>query len=238
MENQFLANLLRNEKEFLKIEDNLFSNLKETSGAAYDNKARLYEKLVSKVWYNKLVWGTMPSDYMDFAKKAIIGSKGTCIDVGCGGLTQTVDYYAVAENQIFLIDNSLEMLKIAKERLLNKTEEQKENIQFVQADAFHLPFGNETFDNLFSFGMLHLFDNKKDYIKESIRVLKSGHPFYFTSLTGDRKFSRKYINLLQKNNEFGEALSSSQTIELFTEFATEIDHYCIGTMVFITGIKR
>lgn len=73
------------DRDYRRVAEHIFSTYYDVSGAAYDGKARGYEKLVSSVAYNKIVWGTHPKDYTDFAEKVILTSAGTSIDIGCGG---------------------------------------------------------------------------------------------------------------------------------------------------------
>lgn len=97
--------------KFKILEDHLFTNLENTRGGAYDNKAKMYEKLVSSVTYNKMMWGTSPSDYISFSQKAVNESRGTTLDIGCGGLVQTATLYAKSDTNTILLDSSIEMLK-------------------------------------------------------------------------------------------------------------------------------
>lgn len=218
------------------IDNNIFSSLHNIQGAAYDNKAKLYEKLVSIKMYNKIIWGTLPKDYTDFAEKVILNLKGNCIDIGCGGLIQTGSIYGNTKQDFILLDHSVEMLKIARQRLIALCGKVPDNINLLQADAFSLPFESESFDNLVSFGMIHCFENKKAFVSETLRVLKSGSSFNFTTMTSDRLISKFYMNLLRKKKEFGEPLSSKQILNLF-EGLKKVDYYMKGSMIFITGIK-
>ena len=68
-----VMNLIDN---FRKIDTDIYSALENYTGAAYDSKAVMYEKLVSKKLYNKIIWGTSPEDYKEFAYKAINSSRG------------------------------------------------------------------------------------------------------------------------------------------------------------------
>lgn len=229
--------LLNDSSKFKWVESSLFTNLDNIKGAPYDNKAKMYERLVSSKWYNQVIWGTQPSDYTDFAREVVLNAQGLCLDIGCGGLVQTAQVYVEAQQPCILLDNSIEMLKIAKQRLINLVGKVPDNIQLLQANAFQLPFEDNTFDNIFSFGMIHLFDNKLEYIKEALRVLKTGGRFYFSSLTSDRLIGKLYIYLLQTQKEFGQALNSKQTLELFKTLNLNIQHYQKGSMVFINGKK-
>lgn len=223
---------------FKKIDTDIYSVLDKYSGAAYDKKAKMYEKLVSNRTYNKIIWGTSPDDYKRFANKAIASSRGILLDAGCGGLIQTSDIYLKTINRCVLVDNSHEMLKIAKQRLTGSSDRLAEHIKLLQADVFNLPFPNNTFDTVCSFGMIHLFNEKSEFINEVLRTLKNGGSFYFSSMTTKRRVSKLYMNQLRKINEFGELFSEEQTLSLFENKHLSKKAYMKGSMLFIEGRKE
>lgn len=225
-------------KDYHLIEENLYSTLPNVTGAPYDGKAKAYESLVSSSIYNSIIWGTLPIDYTDFARKAILSASGSCIDVGCGGLIQTASVYSVCSQDLVLLDYSIDMLKIAKQRLMKGRTNFPANICLLQSDAFHLPFDAESFDNVCSFGLIHCFEDKQAFIDELLRVLKVNGSFHFTSLTSDRLISKYYMKLLQRKQAFGEPLSSGEILHLFDKQAVELSFYKKGSMIFISGHKK
>ena len=218
-------------------EKDIYSVMLEEKKSNYDNKAKLYETLVDSKWYNQIAWGTSPTNYKEFAAKAISNAKGLSIDIGCGGLLHTYQCYINNTEQFVLVDNAIQMLQLAKKRLKGHQNDLPNNISLLQADALHLPFLNETFDNLFCFGVLHCFEDRMSFIKQTLRLLKPGGNFFFSCLTTDRWLSKMYLNILAKQNQVGFPLSSSQTIELFSKEVTTISYYQIGSMIFIEGKK-
>lgn len=223
---------------FTKTEDGIYrSSANNEGGATYDNKAKAYERLVSSKLYNKLMWGTLPVDYIEFSKKAIIDSSGIGLDIGCGGLVQTYQQYGATNNEFILLDNSIEMLKVGQSRLRSNKQRKTDNIHLLQASAFEIPFDDDSFDIVCSFGVLHIFDQKEDFIKEALRVLKPEGMFYFTSLTSDRFISRKYISLLQTQGEFGKPMTSDETRSLFKN-SLNLSWYLKGSMLFVSGQKQ
>lgn len=220
-----------------KIDHQLYTVLPDQQKAGYDQKARIYENLVGSYWYNKILWGTRPQDYKDFAKHTITNNQGSLLDLGCGGLSQTASLYAQCRNEIYLVDASLEMLKIGKQRIENELTTIPDNIYLLQADAFNLPFPDQSFENLVSFGMLHLFENKSGFVEEALRVLKPNGRFALTGLTTDRPISRKYMQLLWKQGEFGTPKDSTTLVALFKDQVQALQHYRKGSMVFIKGHK-
>lgn len=213
------------------------SSFPHVKGAPYDLKARYYEKLVGTKLFNRFFWGTTPDDYKAFAKDAIVGSGKEILDIGCGGLAQTAQLYLSTDNNCTLADRSVGMLKVARQRLMEKTGAMPSNIQLLQTDAFHLPFADHTFDTICSFGTIHLFDNKQEFVNETLRVLKKGGRFYYLSMTSQTLISNLFMSALRWFNEFGIVCSAEETVALFDNDALKVNSYMKGSVVFISGEK-
>ncbi|MFT3795991.1 class I SAM-dependent methyltransferase [Flavobacterium sp.] len=229
--------LIQDNPVFKPLGQNFYTAIPNVTGAAYDDKAKMYERLVGSKLYNRIFWGTSPSDYTRFAENAILSAKGNALDVGCGGLVQTASVYTKAQADCYLLDQSTAMLEIGKKRLEKACGNVPENIVLLQADAFQIPFADQTFDTVFSFGMIHLFADKPGFLSEVLRVLKTGQRFYFTSLTNDRRFSSWYLSLLQQKNEIAAPMGSKEITALFNPQKTKIEMHNKGSMVFISGVK-
>ncbi|MBO9728111.1 MAG: class I SAM-dependent methyltransferase [Chitinophaga sp.] len=215
----------------------IYSSLENIGGAKYDSKAKYYERLVGTETFNCIFWACSRKELQKFAATAILHSTGTLLDVGCGGLAQTSDLYQATTNDCTLFDRSLEMLKIAQGRLLEKTGTLPSNIHLLQGNAFDIPFPDNTFDNICSFGTIHLFDNKQDFVNELLRVLKKGGRFYFYTMTGELTVGRIFMKLLRMNHEFGEVWSEKQNLSLFNSAHLEVQSYRVGSVLFIYGQK-
>ncbi|NML38092.1 class I SAM-dependent methyltransferase [Chitinophaga sp. G-6-1-13] len=222
---------------FRQITRGIYTCLENTGGASYDFKAGYYERLVSTHWFNRLFWDTSRNDYQEFAAKAILRTAGTVLDIGCGGLAQTAQLYRATSNDCILLDRSLEMLKIARARLSADNGQLPSHIQLLQGNAFQLPFPDNTFDIVCSFGTIHLFDNKREFVDEALRVLKPGGRCYFYSMTNERKISRVFMSSLRLIHEFGEVYSAAQTLSLFHQRPFLLQSHLIGSTIFIEGRK-
>lgn len=222
---------------FRQITRGIYTCLDNPAGASYDFKAGYYERLVSTRWFNRFFWDTSRNDFQEFAAAAILRTAGTVLDIGCGGLAQTAQLYRATGNDCILLDRSLEMLKIARARLTAGSGPLPAHIQLLQGNAFQLPFPDNTFDTVCSFGTIHLFDNKQDFVDEALRVLKPGGKCYFYSMTSERRISRVFMSSLRLINEFGEVYSVSQTLSLFHQRPLQIKSHVIGSTVFIQGRK-
>jgi len=90
-------------------------------------------------------------------------SRKEMLELGCGTGHWT-HYFTQQGFDVTAIDNSEEMLKIAKNKRINA--------KFLNVNSQKLPFENESFNTVSSITMLEFVDNQEAVIKEVYRVLK------------------------------------------------------------------
>lgn len=97
--------------------------------------------------------------------------KAKVLEAGCGIGSQTV---ILAKNnprtEITSIDVSLDSLEKARENVKSKG---IENVRFLQADIFSLPFEEDSFDHVFVCFVLEHLQNPSEALKNLRKVLKS-----------------------------------------------------------------
>jgi len=103
------------------------------------------------------------STFARFARKRI---KGLILEVGCG-TAQCSLKIRVKGTDIIGADFSASALHLAK-----KYSAQHKSAKFVVTDAFSLPFSNNTFDAVWSVGLLEHFDKPGLALEEMRRVVK------------------------------------------------------------------
>lgn len=187
-----------------EVDDGIFSCLPPAQRHSdYDSKVRGYDLLVGNRYYNRLVWGNWPSRYRAFCREALAGSRGgTYLDAGCGSLVFTADVYTQADNtRIVLLDRSLGMLAKGRDRIRARAGRGADNITFLQGDIFDLPFRDQVFDAVASYGVLHVFDDQAGMLDEMTRVRRPGGKRFFSSLVGNNALGMKYLELLKKAGE-------------------------------------
>ena len=96
------------------------------------------------------------------------------LDAGCGPGRFTFILSSFKCKKIFGIDILQDNIKIAKKVFKNK------NIKYLKADVLNIPFKNETFDFVYSSGVVHHTKNMKKGIKELFRVCKKVDIFIYT----------------------------------------------------------
>lgn len=96
------------------------------------------------------------------------------VDLGCGTGFFT-NILASKYKQVIGVDFSKSMLNFAKEK-------STQNIQWIEADAYKLPFDDESIDVIYSNLMIQWCNPLSDLLKEMVRVLKPGGLFIFNTL--------------------------------------------------------
>ena len=125
----------------------------------WDNFARSYESVPAHGISEK------ERIVLKSALSVVLKDKRRVLDVGCGtGFLSTI--LAELGFEVFAIDISKEMLKIAKSKAKGL------NITFKSGDAEALPFGDKTFDAVVERHVLWTLTNPEKAIEEWVRVLK------------------------------------------------------------------
>lgn len=128
--------------------------------------------------------GYLSNDLLELRELASKGEK--ILDLGCGnGRLSEV----LKENDIDYIgiDNSREMIKIAKEKYPKE--------KFILSDALRLPFKNNTFNKVFSLSVIQHIPSVElriKFFKEAYRVLESNGKLIVTSWYFDQNKIKKY----------------------------------------------
>ena len=94
------------------------------------------------------------------------------LEVGCG-LGVDLREFALAGAQVVGMDMSARSVALARRHFRIFGTEGK----FIQSDSEHLPFADESFDIVYSFGVLHHTPNTQAAIEECWRVLRPGGTF-------------------------------------------------------------
>ena len=88
------------------------------------------------------------------------GRLSEILDAGCGSLAFTAKTYAgYSDRPVVLLDRSLRLLRMAKERLTKRCGEIPANIVLVHGDALQLPFEPQSFTTIISLNLLHMFED-------------------------------------------------------------------------------
>jgi len=139
--------------------------------------AEYFDKIAHRydAWYQ-----TKVGQYVDRTEKKLVFSllkskKGLALDLGCGTGNYTLELYKRGFDVVGA-DLSLEMLKIAKQKL--------PNVPFLKADAYNLPFKDSTFDLVMSITMFEFLKEPEKAVSEIYRVLKPNGEVIIGTMNG------------------------------------------------------
>jgi ubiquinone/menaquinone biosynthesis C-methylase UbiE len=126
---------------------------------------RYNEKMLNS---QKVIYDLFVANELDL--KAIIKDKYV-IDIGCGSGRFAIALAQMGSRKVIAVDINNQGLKIAKKSARDLG---ISNIEFIEHNVLDLPFKDETFDFVFSKGVLHHTGNLKKGVEEYSRVLKKG----------------------------------------------------------------
>lgn len=159
-----------------------------------------------------------------------LGAGASVLDVGCGGGFLSNDL-ARAGFQVTGVDLSPESLKIAE------AYDETHSVKYEVADAFNLPYPDESFDSVTAMDFLEHIDDPEKVIREFSRVLKPHGLFFFHTFNRNPVSWLVVIKLLEwfvKNTP-----KNMHVINLFIK-PKELENYCHSAgmqMLSMTGIR-
>jgi arsenite methyltransferase len=142
-------------------------------------RARDYFEFVAELGMTKH-YGSMEAT-RELVELCRIGSGQVVLDVGCG-VGATPSYLAkAADCRVVGVDLLEKMVEQSRERA--KAEGVEDRVEFRVADARELPFDDNLFDAVIMESMNIFFDDKKQAMREYIRVAKPGGYVGMTEMT-------------------------------------------------------
>jgi SAM-dependent methyltransferase len=220
------------------IEDDIYSVLPNSSYKHhYDRRAAIYDLLVSTRFYNSVMWGSSPLDYIAFARQAVTSCpEGRFLDAGCGSLLFTAPTYLECRRQIIAFDQSVAMLRRARKRLLQLAGSMPSHIILLQADLSDLPFRPAICRTVLCMNVLHQFKDAAGLIPNLKKLLTDDGYLFLTSLVSNNRFiGDHYLHALYLTKEFVRPRSSLELQEIMGEVPNqEMSCRVKGNMVFVT----
>ncbi|MDX8395421.1 MAG: class I SAM-dependent methyltransferase [Mariprofundaceae bacterium] len=223
-----------------KAETDIYSVIPKNEQAHhYDKAAKAYDWVIGNHFYNRIIWGNWPSQYEKFCKQALASNtNGIVLDAGCGSLIFTAKAYAKSKRPIVLLDRSLGMLKRARNRLVQCEGKVPENIILIQADILHMPFLQDSFSTVQSFGMLHLFENTEVILNELMRVKNNDGNIFLSCLAANNKLGNKYLQFLKTQHEVALCQSSELLHQRLIKEGIEFEVCSVGNMAYFTHCRQ
>jgi len=111
-------------------------------------------------------------------KSLCIGRTDTVLEIGCGqGTGARIISELFSPSKYVGMDLDPKMVKRAR-----KKQHGLQNALFLQGDATHLPFADDSFDLAVDFGIIHHIPNWRDALAELRRTLRTDGELFFEEL--------------------------------------------------------
>lgn len=217
-----------------QLEEGIYSVLPMDAGPHhYDSWAALYDFVVGSRPYNRLVWGCPPREYGRFAARAVRSADGCLLEAGCGSLVFTAAVYGRADRPLILMDQSLGMLRRARERLIGMVGRVPGHVALLQGDLRALPFRPAAFRTILSLNVLHVVPDPQAMLRPLARCLAPGGGFYATSLVLSGSRRDRAMALYHRMGEFAPPRTPDEFTAVLAQ-ALEVGPavHVVGSMAF------
>jgi SAM-dependent methyltransferase len=202
----------------------------------YDRRAAVYDFVVGTSLYNRMIWGARARNYESFARTAVDSdSDGLILDAGCGSLLFTAGAYAQSHRPIIACDQSLDMLRRARARLLKFGTSVDQSVILLQADLADIPFRDSRFRTVVSMNVIHHYADVANLIR-NLNAISDGGRIYLTSLImNDRYIGDWYLRLLHEMGWLVRPRTQDELKKLLEQaLNTTIQFWTEGNMAYAT----
>ncbi len=206
---------------------------------SYDAKGALsfYDKVACSRIYNRLVWGYDIGDYHSLVREALNSSTdGWVLDAGCGALAFTAKTYAdYDERPVVFLDQSITLLRLAKERIVQLTGAVPDNVVFLHGDVRDLPFKPKSFGTIIALNLLHVLEDVPGVLLALRKVLLDEGTMTFTTLIEANRLADRYLRMWAKAGELVPR-TAPQLLAEFEALRMPLTYRIRGNMAFIAYV--
>ena len=237
IDEQKLSTLVNSDVNIRLVEPHIYSACEEGSHRnVFDRATTFYDLVIANRCYNRLVWGYSIDEFATFCHDRLASSiEGWVLDIGCGSLVFTAGIYATyTERPVVFSDESIQMLRAAKSRLLKLKGYIPDNMVFLHADAQQLPFKSGSFQTIIAMNLLHVLKDASNPVHELGTLLTEEGTIAYSTIVLNKRIGDLYLKLL---GLFGLVVprTPDQLLEIFKEQETPVNHYTRGNIMFISS---
>lgn len=233
---QQLSGLLTEGCPFRLVEEDIYSVLPADVGShQYDTKAKVYDLVISTRLYNRIMWGTSPRTHAAFASQALsTHPAGWVLDAACGSLLFSARAHLASDRPVLACDQSLGMLRCARQRLLKLAGAVPERILLVQADLLALPLFPACFQTVLCMNVIHHCHEAASLIRSLKELLDGGGRIYLTSLVTNQRFiGDRYLDALHRQGWIARPRGRTELEGLLRDMLkTGVSYWAEGNMAY------
>ena len=219
------------------VDEEIYSVLSDSTRIhLYDRRAAIYDLVVGTSLYNRVAWGASLSDYLSFAQRAVASGRDMMLDAGCGSLLFTAEAYLDCKRPVVACDQSLEMLRRAKARLIKLAGRKPDHILLLQADLSELPFRLACFQTILCMNVLHHIADARALLADLETLLVDRGELYVTSLVKSSSvIGDWYLERLYSRGDFVRPRTAVEFRNLLDSSARHrVAFFTTGNMAFAT----
>jgi ubiquinone/menaquinone biosynthesis C-methylase UbiE len=206
---------------------------------SYDDKGALsfYDQVACNRMYNRLVWGYDIGDYHSLCRQALNSStEGWVLDAGCGALAFTAKTYAGYDQRpVIFLDQSITLLRLAKQRIVQLTGAVPDNVVFLHGDVRELPFKPKSFGTIICLNLLHVLEDVAGVLRTLRKILLDEGTIAFTTLIETNRLADRYLRMWAKAGELVPR-TATQLLAIFEGLGMPITYRIRGNMAFIAYV--
>ncbi len=231
-----LAACLSPETPLREVEAHIFAaGADDALQNAYDTDfGNVYEWVACNPLYNRLVWGYSVGRYAEVTREALAaGAAGPVLDLACGSLAFTARSYLRSPDRVVICsDQSLKMLRMARQRLVRLHGKVPENMTFLLADALRLPLRPRCVGAVVCLNLLHCVADVVQLLRALDRIVVPGAAMHFTTLAEGGRLADGYLAALARAGKLV-SRRSADLERLFREAGVPLRLEMAGNLAFI-----
>jgi len=235
IDEEILSTLIHSDVNLRQVEPHIYS-VCEQSGHRniFDRATAFYDLVIANRCYNRLVWGYSIREFAVFCRDRLASStQGWVLDIGCGSLVFTAGTYAGYKvRPVVFSDESLQMLRAARSRLIKLNGRVPDNMVFLHADAQQLPFRSGSFQTIIAMNLLHVLKDAASAMHELGSLLAEEGTISYTTIVLNKRIGDIDLKLLGKMG-LVVPRSADQLLSIFDEQGMPVKHYTKGNIMFI-----
>jgi SAM-dependent methyltransferase len=135
-----------------------------------------------------------------------------------------------------LLDQSLDLIRKAKRRLLDRSGAVPHDLVFFLADALRLPFRAASFGTILSLNLLHVLSEPSVLLEGLRRVLAPGGTFFLTTLVKGGRRADAYLSRLGRSG-YLVPRSTDEVRGIFEQAGLNCEHALSGNLATLRGAE-